>query len=163
MRTKVNGREGDFFGRNLYRLLSFITGSLEFAVDGYVGILIEAGIGFEAWFWLGSAFENTVIMLEETDTPLDAGKRVVVLKGMGKFLSTFDEFAICYASRGPGLWEMVGIELMKALEAGSTADDDMLAVFAAFFDRVHGTAVKIDRFNGFQIAHTAGMVRRNDR
>ena len=136
---------------------------MEFAVDGYIGILVEAGIRFEAWFRLGSAFKNTVIMLEETDTPFDAGKRVVVFEGMGKLLSTFDEFAICYASRGPSLGEMVGIELMKALEAGSAADDNMLAVFAAFFDRVHGTAVKIDRFNGFQVAHTAGMVRRNHR
>lgn len=42
---------------------------LEFAVDGYEDILIEAGIGFESRFRFLFAFEHSEIVLEEADTP----------------------------------------------------------------------------------------------
>ena len=42
---------------------------LEFAIDGHVNILIEAGIGFESRFRLGSAFEDAEIVLEEAYSP----------------------------------------------------------------------------------------------
>ena len=77
--------------------MGFLSGGFEVAVDANVGILVETGIGFETGFRLGSAFENTVVMLEETDSPFNTSKRMIMFEGVCHLLSTFDEFAICYA------------------------------------------------------------------
>ena len=140
---------GDEFGRFKGTLLR----GLEFAVDSDVGILIEMSVGFEAGFGLLSLPEDTEVMPEETDAPLDTDVRVVVLQGMRALLGNFDEFAIGYAGSRPGLGEMVGIELEEVFVARTATDDDVFAVFLALFDRVHSSAKGIDTFCEGEIPH----------
>ena len=78
-------------------MLGFVAGGLELAVDGNVGILIETGIGFEAGFRLGSAFDHGEIMVEEPNVPFEGFGRMSVLKSMGLALGLLDEFAVGYA------------------------------------------------------------------
>ena len=84
---------------------------MEFAVDGYVGILVETGIGFESGFGCSTAFNDGEIMLEETDTPFDANRGIVMFQGMSLALGKFDEFAVSYAGFGPMCRKMVSVEL----------------------------------------------------
>ena len=81
----------------------------ELAVESYVGVLIETGVAFHTRFGLGSAFEDPVIMEEETDTPLDTDEGMVVLKGVSLTLGFFDECSVRYAGCGPVFGDMVGI------------------------------------------------------
>jgi hypothetical protein len=81
----------------------------ELAVESYVGVLIETGVAFHARFGLGSAFEDPVIMEEETDTPLNANEGMVVFEGVGLALGFFDEFTVGDASSRPVCGDMVGI------------------------------------------------------
>ena len=81
-----DGFEGDLFG--------LLLGGFEFAIDGYVGVLIEAGIGFHARFGLGAASEDRVIMVEETDTPLEGIERVIMLECVRSALCLFNEIAV---------------------------------------------------------------------
>ena len=72
-------------------------GGFEVAVDGDVNVLIETGIGFETGFRLGTTFDYVEIMMEETESPLNAFRRVVMFEGVSEFLGGFDEFAVRYA------------------------------------------------------------------
>ena len=72
-------------------------GGFEVAVDGDVDVLIETGIGLETEFRFGTAFDYMEIMMEETESPFDAFRRVVVFESVSEFLGGFDEFAICHA------------------------------------------------------------------
>lgn len=72
---------------------------MEPAVDIYVGILVETGIGFEAWFGLGSAFADRIVMVEETELPFEGFDRVVMLQGVGPALGFLDEVAVSHTSR----------------------------------------------------------------
>ena len=47
----------------------FVAGSLELAVDGDVGILIETGITLHAGFGSSAAFDNREIMVKEAESP----------------------------------------------------------------------------------------------
>ena len=123
-------------------------GGFEVAVDGDVDVLIETGIGFETGFRFGATFDDVEIMMEETKSPFDAFRRVVVFEGVSEFLGGFDEFAVSYTGCRPSLGEMVGIELMETAKTRDTADDDVLAVFLAYFVGVHHAAVVIDAING---------------
>ena len=137
---------------------------MEFAVDGNVGVLIEAGVAFETGFGLGAAYTNSEVMFEETKFPLEPGTGGVVLKGVSYTLGGFDEFAICDASGRPVGREMVGIELEKTVsEAGHTADDDMFAAFAAYLEIVHSSLEEIDIGNGSEIAHSTRGASGNSR
>ena len=133
-------------------------GSLEFAVDSDEGVLIETGIGFHAGFGGGTAFEHSEVMAEETNSPFEGSEGVVVLECMSNFLGSFDEFAVRYAGRRPGFWEMVGVELMElASPAGGTADDNMLVVMTAFLTGVHDTIIHVNAERELQIANSATM------
>lgn len=135
-----------------------LLGSLEFAVDSDEGVLIETGIGFHAGFGGGTAFEHSEIMAEETNSPFEGSEGVVVLEGMSNFLGSFDEFAVRYAGRRPGFWEMVGVELMElASPAGGTADDDVFVVMPAFLTGVHDTIIHVNAERELQIANSATM------
>ena len=135
---------------------------MQFAVDGYVGVLVETGIGFESGFRCSTAFEDGEVMLEETDTPFDTYRGVVVLKSVRLALGKFDEFAVRYAGFGPMRREMVGIELEKAVaQMGITADDHMFAAFATEFEFVHSAPEKIEGVNGSEVAHSSGGRRGN--
>ena len=123
-------------------------GGFEVAVDGDVNVLIETGIGLETGFRFGTTFDYMEIMMEETKSPFDAFRRVVVFEGVSEFLGGFDEFAVSYAGCRPSLGEMVGVELVQAAKTRDTADDDVLAVFLAYFVGVHHAAVVIDAING---------------
>ena len=128
-----NRIEGDIFGGWLW-FEGFLLGCFEFAVDGNVGVLIEAGIGFEARFGLGTAFDYTEIMAEETYTPFKGCEGVIMFESVSEFLGRFDEFAVRYASSRPSLRKMVGIELEKgASMTRNTAYDDVFVVVACFF------------------------------
>ena len=72
-------------------------GGFEVAVDGDVDVLIETGIGFETGFRFGATFDYMEIMMEETESPFDAFRRVVVFEGVSEFLGGFDELAVSYA------------------------------------------------------------------
>ena len=87
-------------------------GGFEVTVDGDVDVLIETGIGLETGFRFGTSFDDVEIMMEETKSPFDAFRRVVVFEVVSELLSGFDEFAVRYAGCGPSLGEMVGIELV---------------------------------------------------
>ena len=78
-------------------MLGFVASGLELAVDGNVGILVETGIGLEAGFGLGTAFNDREIMVKEPDSPFEGFGRMSVLKSMGLALGLFDEFAVGYA------------------------------------------------------------------
>ena len=123
-------------------------GGFEVAVDGDVDVLIKTGIGLETGFRFGTSFDDVEIMMEETKSPFDAFRRVVVFEGVSEFLGGFDEFAVSYAGCRPRLGEMVGVELVQATKTRNTADDDVLAVFLAYFVGVHHSAVVIDAING---------------
>ena len=89
--------------------------------------------------------------------PLEAGTRGIVLKGVGSALGFFDEFAVGYAGCRPCLGEMVGIELEDFVLARIAAHDNMFAVFATFFDVIHGTAEVFDAHCGFKVTYSTGM------
>ena len=110
--------------------------------------MIETGIGFETGFRFGATFDDVEIMMEETKSPFDAFRRVVVFEGVSEFLGGFDEFAVCYTGCRPRLGEMVGIELMETAKTRHTADNDVLAVFLTLLVGIHHSAVVIDAING---------------
>ena len=135
----------------------FSEGSLQLAVDGDVGILVETGVALESGFGCSTAFDNGEVMLEETDTPFDANRGIVMFEGMCLALGDFDQFAVGYAGFGPMRREMVGIELEETVShMGITADDDMFTAFATEFEIVHGAPEEFDGSNGSEIAHTSG-------
>ena len=72
-------------------------GGFEVAVDGDVDVLIETGIGFETGFRFGTTFDYMEIVVEETKSPFDAFRSVIVFEGVSEFLGGFDEFAVSYA------------------------------------------------------------------
>ena len=72
----------------------FLSGGFEVAVDADVNVLIETVIGFETGFRFGTTFDYMEIMMEETKSPFDAFRRVVVFEGVSEFLGGFDEFAV---------------------------------------------------------------------
>lgn len=153
----INGDKREVFGKR-GGFCGGLLGSLEFAVDSDEGVLIETGIGFHAGFGGGTAFEHSEIMAEETNSPFEGSEGVVVLEGMSNFLGSFDEFAVRYAGRRPGFWEMVGVELMElASPAGGTADDNMLVVMTAFLTGVHDTIIHVNAERELQIANSATM------
>ena len=123
-------------------------GGFEVTVDGDVDVLIETGIGLETGFRFGTSFDDVEIMMEETKSPFDAFRRVVVFEGVSEFLGGFDEFAVRYAGCGPSLGEMVGIELVETAKTRNTADDDVLAVLLTLLVGIHHSAVIIDAING---------------
>ena len=123
-------------------------GGFEVAVDGDVNVLIETGIGLETGFRLGTTFDYMEIMMEETESPFNAFRGVVVFEGVSEFLGGFDEFAVSDAGSRPSLGEMVGIELVKTTKTRHTTDDDVLAVFLTLLVGVHHSAVVIDAING---------------
>ena len=153
---RVRPEDGFFLG-------GFLDCRFQFAVDGDIDELIETGIGFETRSGFGATFDYMEIMVEETKSPLNAFRRVVVFEGVGEFLGGFDEFAVRYAGCRPGFGKMVGVELVETFEARCTTNDDMFAEFLTFLVGIHDTAVEIEGFEGFQIAHTTGMAGRNRR
>ena len=159
-RTGIYGHEGnvircreEWLGGGVLGEGGFLSGGLlgggfEVAVDADVDVLIETGIGLETGFRFGTTFDDVEIMMEETKSPFDAFRRVVVFEGVSEFLGGFDEFAVSYAGCRPSLGEMVGIELVQAAKTRNTADDDVLAVFLALLVGIHHSAVIIDAING---------------
>ena len=136
-----------------------VTGRLKLAIDGNVGVLVETGIAFHAGFGSSAAFDDREIMVKEADSPFEGFGCMGMLKSMGLALGLLDEFAICYAGCRPGLWEMVGIELEKALGIRHSADNDVLFVAATFFDGVHRAPVVFITDNRHKIAHSPGARR----
>ena len=61
IQAEVDGLEGDGF----CRFFGWFGGSLELTIDGYVGILVEAGIGLHTGFRLFAAFEDAEVVVEE--------------------------------------------------------------------------------------------------
>ena len=158
----VDGIERDVV--NVDFLLLGLTGSLKFAVDGDVGILVETGVAFKTGFGLGAAYANGEVMFEKTKFPFEAGTGGVVFEGMSYTLGGFDELAIRYASGRPCLGEMVGVELEETVsKAGHTADDDMFAALAAYLEVVHRSPKEIDIGNGSEIAHSTRRASGNSR
>ena len=137
--------------------LGGITGGLKGTVDGDVGILIETGVGFEAWFGLFVRFEDVEVMVEETDTPFEGFHRMVAFEGMGLSLGFFDEFTVRHTGGRPVGGKMVSIEFEEARTVTGRADDDVFAVFVAFFDVVHGSPDAFDADTGTKIAHASGV------
>ena len=72
-------------------------GGFEGAVDADVDVLIETGIGLETGFRFGTTFDDMEIMMEKTESPFNAFRRVVVFEGVSEFLGGFDEVAVSYA------------------------------------------------------------------
>ena len=137
---------------------------MELAIDGNKGILVEAGIGFEAGFGLGSAFEDVEIMTEETNTPFEGFEGVVMFECVGLALGFFDEFAVFDAGSGPMRREMVGVELENGVfGACITADDDVFFVFAAFSLVIYGSTVRSDGIYEHKIAYASCGRSRNRR
>ena len=134
------------------------------AIDGNEGILVEAGIGFETGFGLGSTFVNVEIMTEETNPPFEGFEGMIVFECVRLALGFFDEFAVFDAGCGPMRREMVGVELENGVfGACITADDDVFFVFAAFFLEVCGSTVRSDGVNKHKIAYASGRRSRNRR
>ena len=145
-------RRRTFILRTQRSLLLF---GFEVAVDTDVGVLIETGVGFEAGFGSVTAFDNTVVMTEETHSPFKGCVRVVVFEGMGVALGLFDEFAVGYTGCRPVCREVVGIALEVAVTVLTMPEDNMFAVVLAFFVGVHGTPEGVDACYGFKIAHAS--------
>jgi hypothetical protein len=139
---------GGILGINSSDFYGLLGGGFEVAVDGDVNVLIETSIGLETGFRFGATFDYMEIMVEETKSPFDAFRRVVVFEGVSEFLGGFDELAVSYAGCRPRLGKMVGIELVKTAKTRHTADDDVLAVLLTYYVGVHHSAVVIDAING---------------
>ena len=77
-----------------------------------------------------------------------------MFESMGTALGFFDEFAISYAGRRPGLGEMVGIELDEAVMLRSHASYDMFTVFATLFESVYLSAVLGKHGDEMKIAYS---------
>ena len=154
---------GGLLGINGSGFCGLLGGGFEVAVDGDVDVLIKTGIRLETGFRLGASFADMEIMMEETKSPFDAFRGVVVFAGVSEFLGGFDEFAVSHADCRPSLGEMVGIELVKTAKTRHTTDDDVLAVFLTLLVGIHHSAVIIDAINGVQIAHTTGVNLGNSR
>ena len=158
VKGKVVCAEFGFFG--------FLGRGFEFAVDGDVGILVEARIRFHAQFGFLAASTDTEIVLEEADVPFDGREGMVAFEGVCTALRLFDEFAVCYASGRPCFRKMVGVEL-EDCGARNTADDDVFFVSAAIFDGVHRTPESVITLYRLKIAHSAsvgsGNLRRRDK
>ena len=137
----------------------FVAGSLELAVDGDVGILVETGVGFEAGFGSSAAFDNGEIMIKEAESPFEGFAGMSVLQGMGLALGLLDEFTVRHAGCRPGLREMVGIELEKALCVRHPANNDVLFVTATCFDGIHRAPVGFVEGYRHKIAHSPGARR----
>ena len=160
-RVQFDGFKGDFFDGFRALFLDLFGGGLEFTIDGYVGVLVEAGIGLHTGFGLSAAFEDAEIVVQEAEMPLETGTGGVVLQGMSSALRLFDEFAVCYAGCRPSLGEMGGIELVETAKTRNTADDDVLAVFWTLLVGIHHSAVVIDAINGLEVAYSVGVECRN--
>ena len=170
-RTRVNGHEGNVLGERLLGggvlgcegllgeggFLGGCNSGFEVAVDADVNVLIETGIRLETGFRFGASFDYMEIMMEETKSPFNAFRRVVVFESVSEFLGGFDEFAVSDAGCRPSLGEMVGIELVETAKTRNTADDDVLAVLLTLLVGIHHSAVISDAINGVQIAHTTGV------
>ena len=142
--------EGDLFG--------LLLGGFELAVDGYVGVLIEARIGFHARFGLGAASEDRVIMVEETDAPFESGEGVIMLECVRSALRLFDEVAVRHAGSRPSLGETVRVELENMPSASrDTTDDDVFSVMESFFGGVHGTIEHRVELNRHNVTHSASV------
>ena len=132
------------------------------AIDGNEGILVEAGIGFEAGFGLGSFFDDVEVMTEETNTPFEGFEGVVMFECVCLALGFFDEFAVFDAGSGPMRREMVGIELENGVFGTCiTADDDVFFVFTAFSLVIYGSTVRSDGIYEHEIAYASGGRSRN--
>ena len=164
-RAVENGFERDFvgFGNGIgvgyFGLLfggfeGLSLGGFEFAIDNYEDILIEAGIGFDARFRLGSAYEDVVIVLEKTRAPFEGSERMVVLECVCAALRLFDEVAVGDAPFGPVCREMVGIDLEEAASKGSAASNDVFLVSTTFLKGVDFTDIRFEHGNRLKIAHT---------
>ena len=150
---------GNFYRLERDRLVgveSFVAGSLELAVDGDVGVLVETGVGFEAGFGRSTTFDNREIMVKEAESPFEGFAGMSMLQSVGLALCLLDEFTICYAGCRPGLREMVGIELEKALGIRHSADNDVLFVAATCFDGIHRAPVGFIEGYRHKIAHSSG-------
>ena len=134
----------------------FVAGRLELAIDGDVDVLIETGIAFEAGFGSSAAFDNGEIMVKEAESPFEGFAGMSMLQSVGLALGLLDEFAIRYAGCRPGLREMVGIELEKAVGVGHSTDNDVLFVTATCFDGVHRAPVGFVEGYRHKIAHSPG-------
>ena len=151
-----NGGEGDVGRCDYFLVLGRLKGGLEVAVDGDVGILIEAGIGFEAGFGLLVVFEDTEIVLEEADPPFKGFAGGSMFEGMSTALGQFDDLTVGYAGLGPGLGEMVGIELKHAGTLGTLAHNNVFAAFLTDFEFIHGAREGLEGFARHEIAHPFG-------
>ena len=140
-------------------VLSGLKGRFEVAVDGDVGILIEAGIGFEARFGLLVVFDDTEIVLEEADTPFKGFAGGSMFEGMSASLGQFDDLTVGYAGLGPGLGEVVGIELKHAGTLGTLAHNNVFAAFLTDFEVIHGAREGLEGFTRHKIAHPLGINR----
>ena len=134
----------------------FVAGGLELAIDGDVGVLVETGVGFEAGFGSSAAFDDREIMVKEAESPFEGFAGMSMLQSVGLALGLLDEFTIRYAGCRPGLREMVGIELEKALGIRHSADNDVLFVTATCFDGVHCAPVGFVEGYRHKIAHSSG-------
>ena len=133
-------------------------GGFEFAIDGYVGILVEAGVAFHARFGLGAAFEDRVIMVEETCAPLEGCEGVIMLKCVRSALCLFDEVTVRHTGSRPSLWEPVSVELENMPSATrDTADDDVFLIMESFIDSVHGTIEHSVELNRHNVTHSASV------
>ena len=163
-RTTLNRNKSDLFCSQrkglcffLSGLLSCFLGSLELTIDGYVRILIEARIGFEARFGLFAAFEDTKIMLQETNPPFECFYRVVALERVSLALGLFDEFAVGHTTRRPVCREMVSVQFVQALTETRWSNDDTFPSLLTLFDKIHRTMKGPEAFNETKIPHTFGV------
>ena len=129
---------GDGFERDGFRFGGFLALGLELAVDGDVGILVETGIAFHAFFGLCAAFDDRKIMVEEPHTPCESFQGMVVLDGVRLFLGFFDQLAVGDTGFGPAGRKMVRVEFEEPQTEARRADDDAFFVVPAFFPCVHG-------------------------
>ena len=130
----------------------------ELAVDGDVGILVEAGIRPHARFGLGAASEDRVIMVEETDAPFEGIEGVIMLECVRSALCFFDEVAVRYTGSRPSLWETVRVELENMPSVTrDTTNDDVFFVMEPFLDGVHGTIEHRVELNRHNVTHSASV------
>ena len=155
MRGNVNRIEGN----RLVGMEGFVAGGLELAVDSNVGVLVKTGVRLEAGFGSSAAFDDREIMVKEAESPFEGFAGMSMLQSVGLALGLFDEFAIRYAGRRPGLREMVSVELEKALCVRHPADNDVLFVTATCFDGVHSAPVGFVEGYRHKIAHSSGARR----
>lgn len=168
-RTVYNRLEGDGVPVNRGNLrreraikfgLRLLLLRLEFAINRDVGILVQTRVRLHPRLRLGTASEDSEIMVQKTRSPFERSQGMIVLQRVRLTLRLFDEFTIGHAGGRPVFWEMVSVEFEESVTEAGRAHNDAFAACLSHFGPVHGSPEAVNADTGTEIAHAFGATCR---